>query len=92
MRCGNIEAIKSSDGKASLENLKQIVSEIFNIEINQIRDELGPSDIKAWDSLGQLRLIMTIEAQFNITIEIEEIFEILTIGDIKKLLKKKGIK
>ena len=74
-----------------MDDLYKIVSEVFEIEINGINDEHGPDDIEKWDSLGQLSLISSLESHYRTTFEIEEIFEIFTIADIKKLLAKRGI-
>ena len=74
-----------------MNDLYKIVSEVFEIEFNEINDEHGPDDIEKWDSLGQLSLISSLESHYRTTFEIEEIFEIFTIADIKKLLAKRGI-
>ena len=79
-----VEGIKMND-------LYKVVSEVFEIDINGIKDEYGPDDIEKWDSLGQLSLISSLEMHYRITFEIEEIFEIFTIADIKKILVKKRI-
>jgi acyl carrier protein len=75
-----------------MEEVDEIVAEVFEIDVHKVTDDLGPDDVEKWDSMGQLALIGAIEAKFRITFEIEEIFEIFTIGDIKKILTKKGVK
>ncbi len=74
-----------------MEELYNIIAELFEIEVKDIHDELTPNDVEKWDSLGQLALIAALEAHYRITFEIEEIFEIFNIGDIKKLLIKRGL-
>mgnify|MGYP003689760231 FL=1 len=74
-----------------MNDLYKVVSEVFEIDIDGIKDEHGPDDIEKWDSLGQLSLISSLEIHYRITFEIEEIFEIFTIADIKKLLAKRRI-
>lgn len=74
-----------------MDNLYKIISEVFEIDINDINDELGPNEIETWDSLGQLRLISALEAHYKVTFEIAEIFKIFKIKDIVKLLKKRGL-
>ena len=44
-----------------------------------------------WDSLSQLNLISSIEKEFQIKLEIDEIFTVTKIGDIYNLLTKKGV-
>lgn len=74
-----------------MNDLYKVVSEVFEIDINGINDELGPNDIAGWDSLGQLRLISALESHYKITFEIAEIFEIFKIKDIARLLEKRGL-
>lgn len=74
-----------------MDNLYRIISEVFNIDIDDIDDESGPNEIEGWDSLGQLRLISALEAHYKVTFEIAEIFKIFKIGDIAKLLKDRGV-
>lgn len=74
-----------------MNDLYKIISEVFEIDINGINDELGPNDIAGWDSLGQLRLISALESHYKITFEIAEIFEIFKIKDIARLLEKRGL-
>ena len=75
-----------------MNDLYKIVSEVFEININEIKDSCGPDDIEKWDSIGQLSLISSLESHYRTTFEIEEIFEIFTVADIKVLLGKRGIK
>jgi len=71
--------------------LEEIIAKIFEIDSSQIKKEMTPVDIEAWDSLSQLNLISAIEKEFEIKFEIDEIFTVLKIGDIYKLLSKKGV-
>ena len=75
-----------------MEDLYKVLAGVFEMKIEDIHDDLTPDDIQAWDSLGQLRLISALESRYHVSFEIAEIFEVLTIGDIKKILKRKGVK
>ena len=54
-----------------MNDLYKIVSEVFEIEINEKNDEHGPDDIEKWDSLGQLSLISSLESHYRTTFETE---------------------
>ncbi len=75
-----------------MDEIIKIISETFNISPEKINKESGPEDIAMWDSLGQLSLILAIEQKYKITLEINEIFVIMNVGDIYKILEKRGIK
>ena len=68
-----------------------IVGSVFNVDINDIDKNSDPATVPGWDSLGQLSLIQSIEQEFNITLEMNEIFSILKVEDIYYLLEKRGI-
>ncbi len=74
-----------------MDNIKKIVSEVFNIEPEKINNDSSPENIEMWDSLGQLALVLAIEQEYKITLEIQEIFLIMNVGDIYEILKQRGI-
>ena len=74
-----------------MDKLEEIIAKIFELEPSQIKKEMTPADIETWDSLSQLNLISTIEKEFQIKLEIDEIFTVMKIGDIYNLLSKKGV-
>ena len=71
--------------------LEEIIAKVFELDISQIKKEMTPADIEIWDSLSQLNLISAIEKEFQIKLEIDEIFTVMKIGDIYNLLSKKGV-
>ena len=46
--------------------LKSVMSDVFNLETNEINLTNEQVDIGEWDSLGHLRLFLSIEQRFNI--------------------------
>jgi len=73
-------------------DLNQIITDTFEIDVEDINDSLSPENVEKWDSLGQLQLLATIEAHYNISFEINEVFQIFNLGDIRRILIEKGIK
>ena len=73
------------------EKVFAIAASIFDVPVVQIEESSGPQDIGAWDSLGQILLIAEIEEVFGLRFTTEEVFEIVTIGDILRILGKRGI-
>ena len=72
-----------------MQDVDNIISDVFEIDVSDIEYSMTPDDIERWDSLGNLILINTIEDKFNITLDIEEIFSIEKIEDIYELLRKR---
>ena len=73
------------------EKLYQIVSEVFNVELNKINDNTSPENLEEWDSFNFYVLLDQIENKFNIKFNLDETLEIKKIGDFKKLFEKYGI-
>jgi acyl carrier protein len=71
--------------------LEKIIREVFDIEAETIDENWTSDDIPDWDSVGHLNLIMEVEKEFNIKIEIEEMFEVEKLKDIVKILEKKNL-
>ena len=74
-----------------MDKIREIVSRVFKIDPKDIKMEMTPDDIEQWDSLGQLALINALEGEFKIFFDIEEIFEIISIGNIYDILKRKKV-
>ena len=73
------------------EKLYQIVSEVFNVELNKINDNTNPENLEEWDSFNFYVLLDQIENKFNIKFDLDETLEIKKIADFKKLFEKYGI-
>ena len=69
--------------------IKKIVKETFNLNKEKIDENWTSEDIPEWDSMGHLKLIMAIEKEFNVSIEIEEMFQIKSLKDIRVVIEKK---
>lgn len=69
--------------------LEEVIRKIFNINHKDIDGNWTSSDIIEWDSIGHLNLILGIEKEFDIKLEIEEMFEVEKLDDITMILKRK---
>jgi len=67
-----------------------ILSEQFSVSDNEITDETGPGDLAKWDSIGQLRLILELEKQFNIQLSVDDVMSINNVRDIIHVINKFG--
>ena len=74
------------------EKLYQIVSKVFNINIDTISDESSSENLEEWDSFNFYVLLDEIENGFDIKFDLDETLEIKKIGDIKKIFLKHEVK
>ncbi|MEC0183483.1 phosphopantetheine-binding protein [Paenibacillus peoriae] len=68
------------------ELVQSIISKIMKIPVEKVTLESVKSDFENWDSLNQLNLVMELEANFNVSIPIDEIANIDSVQSILHIL------
>ena len=71
------------------DKLLEILSKVLLLEKDKITDDLRRKDFEPWDSMAHLVVVSEIENEFEIFFEDEEVIELWTVGDIKKVLATK---
>jgi acyl carrier protein len=71
--------------------LVSVLTEVFGLRADQITPELTKNEVGNWDSLKQMDLVVSIEREFDITLEIPDIIRMNSIGDIIEVLMSKGV-
>ena len=67
--------------------LKKIISVIFLIDQNQINNQSSNENIKEWDSLKHLSLVLAIEEEFNIRFSNDETLQLTSFKNIVEIIK-----
>jgi acyl carrier protein len=67
--------------------LKQVMATILNVEASKINEELSMDNIKEWDSLRHMNLVLALEEEFKITIPDEDAGNITSYKLIKLVLE-----
>lgn len=73
------------------QRIQKVFHELFRVPANIVVDGLSPTDVKGWDSMGQLSLIQMLELEFDIQFEDGELTEMENIGKIKEVLARRGV-
>jgi acyl carrier protein len=73
------------------ERLKKIMSRVFGVPVESINNDSSLDTIDDWDSITHMNLALAIEQAFDITLEPDEIIELLSFELILAILKDKGI-
>ena len=76
---------------SQLETFENLVMEAFEVKHGDFNDETTPDDLENWDSIVHMDLCAKFEESFDISLDVEEIAEMLTIGLMKDILKQKGV-
>lgn len=64
------------------QSLEDVFREVFEDEDFEFSESLGRESLKAWDSLGHIRLIAAIEEKFDVRLTMEEIEHFSSVKDI----------
>lgn len=72
-----------------LKDLNKIFVSYFNNKKIKLEEKTTSKNIKAWDSLAQVSLIILIEKKFKVKFSVKEVNNLKNIGDMIKLLEKK---
>ena len=70
--------------------IASIIAEVFQYT-GAIGPETSQEDVPKWDSLQHIALVTAIEQSFGITLSMEEMLEIRTVGDIDTILARHGV-
>ena len=72
---------------SNIEKLNNIFKEIFSVDDAALAD-LNKDNVDGWDSVHQLSLTSTIEDEFDIMLDAEDIIEFNSYENAKKILAK----
>ena len=61
---------------------KQLLADMFDVDIEEIKEDVQLSDFEAWDSMSKLSLIVLMDDECGKVLTGEQILEFDTIGDI----------
>jgi acyl carrier protein len=79
--------MQATEGK-----LKQVLADVFGVDVNTIDETASVDTIKEWDSLKHLNLVLALEEQFNVSLTEEQTVQILSYPLIKVVLEEHGVR
>ena len=75
----------------NLEKLNKIFCEVFSVEESALNSEFNNCSVEGWDSVHQLSLTSSVEDEFDIMLDAEDILEFTSYDNAKKVLTKYDI-
>lgn len=72
-------------------DINAILTDVTKIEADRLTDDLRLAEVKGWDSLKHMNLIISLESACGIMFDMSEIVSMDTIGSIKNILRSKGV-
>jgi len=73
------------------QRLVSLLAEVFGLRQDQIVPNLTKDDVAVWDSLKQMDLVVSLEREFGIVLEIDDIVRMNSVSSIVETLTLKGV-
>ncbi|HUU27312.1 MAG TPA: acyl carrier protein [archaeon] len=65
----------------------KIVSRVMSVPVKQLNEQSSIDTLEKWDSMRHMNLIMSLEEEFQVTFNEEEIIEMVSVEIILETLK-----
>ncbi len=75
----------------NLEKLNKIFCEVFSVEESALNNNFDKCNVEGWDSVRQLSLTSSVEDEFDIMLDAEDILEFTSYDNAKAVLAKYDI-
>lgn len=72
----------------NLEKLNKIFCDVFSVEETALNSEFNKDNVEGWDSVRQLSLTASVEDEFDIMLDAEDILEFTSYDNAKQVLAK----
>lgn len=72
----------------NLEKLNRIFCEVFSVEESALNSSFDKCKVEGWDSVRQLSLTSSVEDEFDIMLDAEDILEFTSYDNVKTVLAK----
>lgn len=73
------------------DRLAALLAELFEMRKSEIHPDLLREDVGTWDSLRQMDLVVSLEREYDLQLEIEDIVRMDSVDAIVKVLQGKGV-
>ena len=73
------------------ERVRMVVANTFGLSLDAVTPRTSHDDIKDWDSVNVLNLVMGIESEFETSLAPEDVADFLSVELITAVLMEKGI-
>lgn len=61
----------------------------FDVDPESITIDTEPDDLKAWDSMGHVTLASSLEQEFDLTFDVDELMEMENVREIVRVIESK---
>ena len=76
---------------STFERVQDALATTLRVSTKDITETTRDEDLAAWDSLGHINVMMTLEQTFDIELDVEEFSGLNSVPAIMEYLKRQGI-
>jgi acyl carrier protein len=73
------------------EQLRQVIASTLKVPPAKVTETTRNKDLSAWDSLGQVNLMMALEQTFGVFLDVEDFPRLISVPAILQYLSDQGI-
>jgi len=73
----------------TLPRVQKAFQSAFDLDPSSITLDTQPSDVPAWDSMGHVTLATSLEQEFKVSFDVDELMEMENVREIVRILESK---
>ena len=70
--------------------LEELIAKSLRVAVAKINDDVKQKDLRHWDSMGHLELVIALEKAYAVKFSTAEMLSMTTVARIKEMLVAKG--
>jgi acyl carrier protein len=71
--------------------VEDVVAQVFGVDRDSIDAGSSPESVEGWDSMGHLNLVAALEKRFDVSIDIGDAMEMVSVQRIREILLDYGV-
>lgn len=71
------------------EEIRRIIADTLSVAVKDVTDEVEIGDLENWDSIHQLMIVSSLEEQYGIHYDEDDIFDMTSVGTIIEVTLRK---
>lgn len=71
--------------------LRSVFAAVLGISLAEVTDELSYQGHVKWDSIGHMAIIAGLDKEFDLTIDMDDVIDMSSVGKAKEILSKYGV-
>ena len=72
------------------ERVRRIVADVLGLPYEQITSSTSHKSVAEWDSMGMINMAMALEAEFQVTLSIEDVAKLVSVQAVTEIVRQGG--